>query len=84
MAKGCRDAFALDSFSDFRPLWLVWCSAGIDGHRRPLDLKGSPLHRRDVCRVARLRLRGGRSQIAAKDKDLKEVTENLTSQKLKP
>jgi hypothetical protein len=78
MAKGCRDAFALDSFSDFRSLWFVWCSAGIDGHGRPLDLKGSPLLRRDMCRLARLRLRGGRSQIAERDKGLKEVTENAT------
>ena len=80
MAKGCRDAFALDSFGDFRSLWFVCCSAGIDGHGRPLGLKGSPLHRRDLCHLARLRLPGGRSQIAERDEDLKEVTQNETFQ----
>jgi hypothetical protein len=87
MAKSCRDTFALDSFGNFRSFcgnfrsfWFVWCSAGIDVDERPLDLKGSPLHRRDLRRPARLRLRCGRSQIAERDKDLKQVTENPTSQ----
>jgi len=61
MAKDCRDTFALDSFGDFRSFWFVWCSAGIDGYGRPLDIKGSPLHLRDLRRPARLRLCGGRS-----------------------
>jgi hypothetical protein len=80
MAKGCRDTFALGSFGDFRAFWFVWCSAGIDGNGRPLDLEGSPLHRHDLPRPARLRLRGGRSQIAERDKDLKQVTGDPTFQ----
>jgi hypothetical protein len=73
MAKSCRDTFALESFGDFRSFGFVWCSAGIDGDGPPLDLEGGPLHRRDLRSPARLHLRGGRSQIAERDKGLKQV-----------
>jgi hypothetical protein len=78
MSKSCRDTFALDSFADFRSFRFVWCSAGIDGYGRPLDLKGIPLHRRDLRCPACLRLRGGRSQVAKRNKDLNQVTQNPT------
>jgi hypothetical protein len=80
MAKSYRNTFALDSFGLFRPFWLVWCFAEIEGYGNPLDIKGRPSHRCDLRGLARLRLRGGRSQTAEGDKDLKQVTENETLQ----
>jgi hypothetical protein len=81
---GCGDGEGLSGHSCSGLLWqfsfflVICCSAAIDGYGRPLDLEGSPLHRHCLRRLARLRLRRGRSQTAERDKDLKRVTENQT------
>jgi hypothetical protein len=73
------EQLAVDSLGDFRSLWFNWCSAGINGYGRPLDLKGSPPNVAATALSCSFAVRDGRSQIAEVDEDLKHVAERDTS-----